>query len=101
MYDVGGQRRLRKCWIPYFDKVHCIVFVTSLSCFDKYLAEDATINQMVDSLVLFEELSNHILLSKLEFVLFLNKKDLFKKKLKSGTANLSRWFPAYSGMEMV
>ena len=50
---------------------------------------------MHDSLELFEEISQNAFLEKTEFILFLNKHDLFVEKLK--TSNLSACFPDYDG----
>jgi hypothetical protein len=72
------------------------------------LAEDPTVNRMADSLVLFEQMANHKLLTKTPFVLFLNKKvlalrssskDLFKKKIKIKSLTIT--FPDYSGWKDV
>ena len=50
---------------------------------------------MIDSVELFEEISRNAFLENTEFILFLNKHDLFVKKLK--TSNLSACFPDYDG----
>ena len=50
---------------------------------------------MLDSLELFEEISHNAFLENTEFILFLNKHDLFVEKLK--TSNLSACFPDYDG----
>ena len=54
---------------------------------------------MLDSLDLFEELSHNAFLENTEFILFLNKQDLFVEKLK--TSNLSACFPDYDGKQFV
>ena len=50
---------------------------------------------MLDSLELFEEISQNEFLENTEFILFLNKHDLFVEKLK--TSKLSSCFPDYEG----
>ena len=50
---------------------------------------------MLDSLELYEEISHNEFLENTEFILFLNKHDLFVEKLK--TSNLSSCFPDYEG----
>lgn len=50
---------------------------------------------MLDSLELFEEISHNGFLENTEFIVFLNKHDLFVDKLK--TSNLSMCFPDYDG----
>lgn len=54
---------------------------------------------MLDSLELFEEISHNAFLENTEFILFLNKHDLFVDKLK--TSNLSACFPDYDGKRFV
>jgi guanine nucleotide-binding protein subunit alpha len=95
MFDVSGLKHHRKKWLSYFDIVHTILFVVSLSSYDQTMIEDPTVNRMVDSLVLFEDICNNELLAKLDIILFLNKVDLFKKKVK--VIPVKKFFPEYSG----
>lgn len=73
--------------------------MVSLASYDKRLVEDATVNQMSDALVLFESISNNPLLSKIDFILFLNKKDLFEKKIKK--IPIQSHFPMFQGGKSV
>ena len=50
---------------------------------------------MLDSLELFEEIGQNEFLENTEFILFLNKHDLFVEKLK--TSKLTSCFPDYEG----
>jgi guanine nucleotide-binding protein subunit alpha len=105
--DVGGQRSERKKWIQCFDNVtaggcpfppppHCpVLFVISLSEFNQVLYEDANTNRMEESLKLFEEILSCIFFQKTPFVVFFNKVDLFREKLKS--VQLSDFLPDYTG----
>ncbi|KAJ1332456.1 hypothetical protein BSLG_008758 [Batrachochytrium salamandrivorans] len=93
-YDVGGQLKHRKQWVPYFDHVHTVIFVVSLACYDQMLAEDETINRMHDALGLFEEVCNNPLLRKIPVTLFLNKKDLFETKIH--ISPIGNYFPDFS-----
>ena len=54
---------------------------------------------MLDSLELLEEISHNAFLENTEFILFLNKHDLFVEKLK--TSNLSACFPDYDGKRVL
>jgi hypothetical protein len=82
-FDVSGHRRNRKHWIPYFDNVDAIVFLTAISAYDELNFEgDNPINRMIDSLTLFGEICSNKLLLKAQKIVFLNKFDLFKKKVK-------------------
>ncbi|KAI8923256.1 guanine nucleotide binding protein, alpha subunit [Entophlyctis helioformis] len=93
VFDVGGQIKHRKQWIPFFDNVHNILFITSLASYDQTLVEDPSVNRMQDALVLFGEVVNNQLLASIPVILFLNKKDLFEKKIK--TSNIKTYFPGY------
>jgi len=93
--DVGGQRNERKKWIHFFEGVTAVIYVTSLSEYDQKLEEDDTTNRMIESLNLFEETINSKWFTKSHIILFLNKKDLFKEKIK--TSDPKTVFPDYTG----
>jgi len=80
--DVGGQRNERKKWIHCFEGVAAVIFVTSLSEYDQTLFEDGTTNRMLESLKLFDEVCNSRWFKDSHIILFLNKTDLFKEKIK-------------------
>ncbi|KAF8387237.1 hypothetical protein PRIPAC_76379 [Pristionchus pacificus] len=102
LIDVGGQRTYRKKWIHCFDGVAAVLFVASMAAYDQSLDEvDSTIkpilykdvfamepdkpqkvqNRLRDSAHLFGEMLRSKFLTSSAFILFLNKKDLFHKKL--------------------
>lgn len=95
MFDVGGQRSERKKWIHCFEAVRSIIFCVSLSEYDQVLLEESRQNRMMESLVLFESVINSRWFSQTIMVLFLNKIDLFRKKIKK--IPLERFFPDYTG----
>ena len=95
LFDVGGQRSERRKWIHCFDCVTAVLFVTSLSEYDQTLREDDTQNRMRESLLLFDEISNSPWFKETAFILFLNKTDLFKEKIK--TISLNCCFKSYKG----
>jgi len=82
MYDVGGQRNERKKWIHCFSEVTAVIFVASLSEYDQRLFEDDETNRMVEAINLFDEICNSRWFVNTSMILFLNKKDLFKDKIK-------------------
>jgi GTPase SAR1 family protein len=96
MLDVGGQRSERRKWIHCFDLVTAVIFCSSLSEYDQTLREDESQNRMKESLLLFEEIRNSPWFASVPFILFLNKVDLFKQKIK--VSSLSVCFPEYKGM---
>jgi len=79
--DVGGQQTERKKWIHYFDSVDLVIFIAALSEYNQLLNENDTENRMVDAIEEFERIINgHAFLDQ-NVVLFLNKIDLFEKKV--------------------
>jgi len=95
MVDVGGQRSERRKWIHCFHGVTAVLFFVSLNEFDQMLQEAAHINRMHESLKLFDEVCNCRWFTKTSVVLFFNKNDLFKEKIKR--VDLKLCFPEYSG----
>lgn len=95
VFDVGGQRNERKKWIHCFENVTAVIFVVAASEYDQVLFEDDTTNRMVEALNLFEEVINSKWFARTSIILFLNKKDLFIKKL--AVVPLRTTFPDYDG----
>ncbi|KAI8077191.1 heterotrimeric G protein alpha subunit B [Thamnidium elegans] len=95
MVDVGGQRSERKKWIHCFEDVTAIIFMVAISEYDQVLFEDETVNRMGESLTLFQSICNMECFQKTSIILFMNKTDLFKKKLNSSPLNA--YFPKYKG----
>ncbi|KAI0635292.1 G-alpha-domain-containing protein [Trametes polyzona] len=84
IYDVGGQRSLRAAWAPFFDDMNAILFLAPLSGFDQVLAEDESVNRLEDSVLLWKSICSNPLLGKTNLILFLNKTDIFRAKLRAG-----------------
>jgi len=97
LVDVGGQRSERKKWIQCFDNVTAVLFIISLSDFNQVLYEDNLTNRMRESEKLFGEILNCIFFRQTPFIVFFNKVDLFKEKLKF--SKLSDYLPEYSGTQ--
>ncbi|KAG0051976.1 guanine nucleotide-binding protein subunit alpha [Gryganskiella cystojenkinii] len=96
IFDVGGQKSLRKYWAPYFDDVNAIIFVCALSAYDQPCEDDERQNRLSECLSLFNSIANHKLFEVTSFILFLNKIDIFQRKLESGSL-LRDHFPSYKG----
>jgi len=96
VFDVGGQRAERRKWIHAFDNVTAIIFVTAISEYDQFLFEDRSKNRLEEALELFEEICNSRWFVSSSIMLFLNKKDLFEKKLveEKVPLNASGRFPS-------
>ncbi|EDR01363.1 G-protein alpha subunit [Laccaria bicolor S238N-H82] len=94
IYDVGGARTMRQAWLPFFDNVNAIIFLAPISCFDERLQEDSKINRLEDSCLLWRSVCSSKLLAKATLILFLNKCDILKRKLKSGVM-VKNFLPSY------
>lgn len=95
MVDVGGQRNERKKWIHCFQDVTALIFCVAMSEYDLKLYEDERVNRMHESVTLFEEICNCQWFNDTSVILFLNKSDLFKDKIK--TLDLKVCFSDYEG----
>jgi len=93
--DVGGQKNERKKWIHAFDRCSTIIFIVALPCFDQKMWEDFDVNRMQDAFDLFSSVINMDVFIKKDIVLFLNKKDIFRLKVKE--VNLKNYFDDYDG----
>ena len=90
--DVGGQRNERKKWIHCFDSVNAVIFVAALSEYNQMMFEDENQNRMIDTLHLFDSICNSRWFQKTAMILFLNKRDLFARKiLKSNISDVPEW----------
>ena len=78
-----------------FDSVDAVLFIVAMSEYDQTLEEDHTINRMAESLNLFERISTMRWFAKAGMILFLNKKDVFEKKIKHSP--LTACFSHYEG----
>ncbi|EFP77948.1 guanine nucleotide-binding protein subunit alpha [Puccinia graminis f. sp. tritici] len=93
MFDVGGQRSERKKWIHCFENVTAIVFLVALSEYDQMLYEDDSVNRMQEALNLFDSICNSRWFIKTSIILFLNKIDLFKQKVRYSP--IQNFFPNF------
>jgi GTPase SAR1 family protein len=93
--DAGGQRSERKKWIHCFENINTILFVLATSEYDQMLFEDERVNRMHESILLFDTLCNSKWFINTPFILFLNKIDIFEKKLLKSP--LKKYFPDYKG----
>jgi len=95
MTDVGGQRSERRKWIHCFEDVTAIIFCAALSEYDQKLYEDQTTNRMFEALRLFSDITNSRWFNETPIILFLNKKDIFEKKISK--VPLNSCFKNYTG----
>ncbi|KAJ7758013.1 G-protein alpha subunit [Mycena metata] len=97
IYDVPGSRGSRAVWIPFFDMVQAIVFLTPLS-FYEVLEEDNRVNRLEDSVVLWKEICANVLLENCQIILFFNKMDILKAKLRAGLI-IKEYVPSFAERE--
>jgi len=94
LVDVGGQRSERRKWLHCFDSVTCVIFLAALDEYDMTLEEDLTTNRLEESLRLFNEITgSKCFKNNSSWILFLNKFDLFKSKIKK--IPLNKIFPDF------
>ncbi|KAJ1508153.1 guanine nucleotide-binding protein subunit alpha [Coelomomyces lativittatus] len=95
MFDVGGQRSERRKWIHCFEHVTAILFLVGISEYDQVLEEDSRTNRMEESLILFELICNSQWFVNTSFIIFMNKIDILKRKIK--TSPIQDFFPEFQG----
>jgi len=95
LVDVGGQRSERRKWMHCFQDVTAVIFCVGMSEYDKKLFEDEMTNRMHEALKLFKDICNTKWFADTAIILFLNKQDLFEKKIK--TVPLTVCFKDYTG----
>jgi len=84
VFDVGGQRSERQKWIHLFEGITAVIFVAALDHFCSKLFEDESKNALEESLDLFEEIVNSKWFQRTHFILYLNKRDLFRQRIRDG-----------------
>ncbi len=83
VFDVGGQRNERKKWIHCFEDVTALIFVAAINEYDQVLFEDSHVPRIQEALILFKEVVNSQWFEETSLVLFLNKVDLYREKIKT------------------
>ncbi|KAM7425583.1 G-protein beta/gamma-subunit complex binding [Porites harrisoni] len=96
MFDVGGQRDERRKWIQCFNDVTAIIFVVACSSYNLVLREDPSQNRLKESLELFRSIWNNRWLRTISVILFLNKQDLLKEKVRAGKSKIEDYFPDFA-----
>ncbi|KAG5244055.1 hypothetical protein OIU76_009076 [Salix suchowensis] len=95
LFDVGGQRNERRKWIHLFEGVTAVIFCAAISEYDQTLFEDENKNRMIETKELFEWVLKQPCFEKTSFMLFLNKFDIFEKKVLKAPLNVCEWFKDY------
>ncbi|KAK0479334.1 G-protein alpha subunit-domain-containing protein [Armillaria novae-zelandiae] len=95
MDDVDGQKSEWRKWVHCFPDVSTILFLVSLSGYDRCLVEDKCANQMQDAMGIWELICHSQWFKYTSIILFLNKNDLFEKKIPQ--SNIKNFFPDFDG----
>lgn len=95
LFDVGGQRNERRKWIHLFEGVTAVIFCAAISEYDQTLFEDESRNRIMETKELFEWVLKQKCFEKTSFMLFLNKFDIFEKKVSKVPLNVCEWFKDY------
>ncbi|KAI4377019.1 hypothetical protein MLD38_014715 [Melastoma candidum] len=95
LYDVGGQRNERRKWIHLFEGVSAVIFCAAISEYDQTLLEDENKNRMMETKKIFEWVLKQPCFEKTSFMLFLNKFDIFEKKVPKVPLTNCEWFKDY------
>ncbi|KAI3893547.1 hypothetical protein MKX03_000500 [Papaver bracteatum] len=95
LFDVGGQRNERRKWIHLFEGVTAVIFCAAISEYDQTLFEDDNRNRMMETKELFDWVLKQPCFEKTSIMLFLNKFDLFEKKVLNVPLNACDWFKDY------
>jgi len=93
---VGGQRSQRRKWIHCFANVTAVLFTAAISEYDQVIAEDNQTNRVVEAVNLFGEICNSSWFKKTSMILFLNKSDILRQKLKR-SISIARYLDDYKG----
>ncbi|KAL8658695.1 MAG: hypothetical protein Q9202_007472 [Teloschistes flavicans] len=95
--DVNGMRSGRTQWKYTWEGADCLFFVAPIAGYNRCLCEDATANQLTESLLLFESLLSMKDLKAIPIVLILNKVDIFMQQIQEHP--LREWFPDFVGRD--
>ena len=71
-----------------------LILVSPVSVFDQRLEEDSRVNRLEDSILLWTSICSSKLLARTQLILFLNKCDLLRRKLKRGVT-VAEYLPSY------
>eukprot|EP01084_Bolivina_argentea_P282275 483139_1 len=82
IFDVGGQVSERNKWIHCFDDVTALLFVVGMSSYNQTMYENSSKNCMVDAMEVFADVCNNAVFTHSHFILFLNKSDIFARKIQ-------------------
>eukprot|EP00466_Bigelowiella_natans_P006173 jgi/Bigna1/56365/estExt_Genewise1Plus.C_960028 len=99
VYDLGGQWDERRHWHQFIARASTIVFMVNMAGYDEALHEDRKINCMEDASTLFARLSGASIYRDIPIVVFFNKMDVFRSKIKRIPLTQCPLFEDFDGAE--
>ncbi|CAM8901030.1 unnamed protein product [Rhodiola kirilowii] len=86
-------------WLEMFEDVRVVVFCVSLSDYDQNALDGNVLtNKMILTKRLFESIVTHPTFEQIDFLLVLNKYDLFEKKIEHTPLTECEWFNDFQPM---
>ncbi|KAK4393364.1 Extra-large guanine nucleotide-binding protein 1 [Sesamum angolense] len=81
-------------WLEMFEDVRIVIFCVSLSDYDQFAidGDGNAVNKMLLSKKFFENMVTHPTFDQMDFLLVLNKFDLFDQKIEQVPLSLCDWF---------
>ena len=99
IFDLGGDKHNRRRWMHCMDNTAAVIFVVALSGYNELLWNDSRNTRMNEAIWLFRGIVNLEILKNSHIIVFLNKSDLFEKKIYSGKYPVKEWFEDLRGGE--
>jgi len=97
VHDAGGQRSERRKWVHILEGADAFMFVAAISGYNQTLWEEVSYNRLREAVHLFRRVYHMDILRSAHVILFLNKYDLFEKKIAHFP--FRQHFPEYQGNE--
>lgn len=81
-------------WLEMFEDIGMVIFCVALSDYDQFSVDGngSLMNKMMLSRKFFESIVTHPTFDQMEFLLILNKCDLFEEKIENVPLNQCDWF---------
>ncbi|KAL8130807.1 hypothetical protein AgCh_006935 [Apium graveolens] len=81
-------------WLEMFEDMDLIIYCIALTDYDEYCNDNngISINKMMESKKLFETIATHPICSDKNFLMVLNKFDLFEEKIQQVPLTRCEWF---------
>uniref|UniRef100_A0A5B6Z6N9 Putative Guanine nucleotide-binding protein alpha-2 subunit n=1 Tax=Davidia involucrata TaxID=16924 RepID=A0A5B6Z6N9_DAVIN len=84
-------------WLEMFEDVRIVIFCVALSDYDQFAidGDGASVNKMLLSRKFFESIVTHPTFDQMDFLLILNKFDLFEEKIEQAPLTVCDWFDEF------